>query len=37
MNDVLWEAKEGLQEGDLVIVAPENSLHPGDRVRPIAD
>jgi HlyD family secretion protein len=34
MNDEACEITEGLEEGESVVVAPDNSLQPGDRVRP---
>ncbi|RUL85545.1 efflux RND transporter periplasmic adaptor subunit [Tautonia sociabilis] len=35
MNDEWAEVQEGLEEGDLVIPAPEADLEPGMRVRPV--
>ena len=34
MNDMRVEVVSGLQEGDLTVLAPENTLRDGDRVRP---
>ncbi|MFW6125441.1 MAG: efflux RND transporter periplasmic adaptor subunit, partial [Pirellulales bacterium] len=35
LNDDLVEVRDGLEEGDLVVLAPEASLTDGTRVRPI--